>query len=66
MYISVSQYVYGHIPENLGGHDEARSLRFDLHVASQKTHTLLSKRLSKVSKFLIRQRLDRRRVDGPA
>ena len=59
------QHVCMYPPEYLSGHDKTWSLSLDLYITSQQTNVLVFKCLSEISEFLIRQRFDRRRVDGP-
>ena len=54
--------VVQHGPENLGRHDEAGRLGIDLNVASDEAD--IAERVLEVSKLLVGQGLDGRRVDG--
>mmetsp|Transcript_12122 Transcript_12122/g.35429 ORF Transcript_12122/g.35429 Transcript_12122/m.35429 type:complete len:237 (+) Transcript_12122:1893-2603(+) len=52
-----------HAPQNLGRHDQTRRIRVNRNVPRHQPDVL--KLLAQISKFLIRQRLNRRRVHHP-
>ena len=54
-----------HAAQNLRGHDEAVGFWIDLDVSRQYAYRGGAKRLLEVAVLLVRERLDRRSVDGP-
>ena len=54
--------VVQHRPKNLGGHNQARGFLVDLYVARDEAHVLECR--LEVAKFLIGERLNRRRVNS--
>jgi hypothetical protein len=54
-----------HAAQNLSRHDEATGLRVNLYVSGKNTDRCSAEGLLKVAELLIRQRLDRRGIDGP-
>ena len=54
-----------HASQNLRGHDEAIGFWIDLDVSRQYAYRGGAKRLLEVAVLLVRERLDRRSVDGP-
>ena len=54
-----------HAAQNLRGHNEAIGFWIDLDVSRQYAYRGGAKRLLEVAVLLVRERLDRRSVDGP-
>lgn len=57
------EYLVEHRSQNLGRHDQAARFGVDLNVSGQDSDLFRFKRLLEISELLVRQRLDRRRVD---
>ena len=53
-----------HTPQDLSRHDQARRLGVDLHIAGQDADRGGRERVLEVAELLVRERLDRRGVDG--
>lgn len=57
-------YLVEHASQNLSSHDETARFRIDLDVSGDDADFGGIERLLEVAEFLVRERFDRRRVDG--
>lgn len=64
IYVQLVAFVH-RVPQYFRRHDEAGSLRSDLHVPSEQAHIVVAKRLTKLAKLLIGEGFDWRCVDCP-